>query len=121
MGATVGIRAPHTPRPLAASARDISTGLAVGTLALKSAVPNPFRGLTTIEYQLPADRRVDVGIYDVTGRLVRSLVNGPRPAGPGSVVWDGRDTAGRPTASGVYYVRLRTEGRELSRPLVRLR
>lgn len=45
-------------------------------------------------------------IYDVGGRLVKTLVEGPQPAGEESVTWNGRDDAGRPVASGVYFYRL---------------
>jgi flagellar hook assembly protein FlgD len=49
---------------------------------------------------------VSLRIYDVGGRLVRTLVEGTLPAGEKSVVWDGRDDTGRPVGSGVYFCRL---------------
>jgi len=49
---------------------------------------------------------VSLTIYDVNGRLVRTLVSGDRAAGMHEVVWDARDDAGRTIASGVYVYRL---------------
>jgi flagellar hook assembly protein FlgD len=49
---------------------------------------------------------VNLKIYDVSGRLVRTLVNGTQQPGPYPVVWDGRDDAGRGVGSGNYFARL---------------
>ena len=73
---------------------------------LMPASPNPAAGRTVISYQLAAPGRVNLGVYDVAGRLVRTLENGPREAGRQSVIWDGRDNAGRTAANGVYFYRL---------------
>ena len=68
--------------------------------------PNPFNPSTTISFELPRDGRARLQVYDARGGLVRTLIDGQRPAGPQSVVWDGRDGAGRAMASGVYLYRL---------------
>lgn len=68
--------------------------------------PNPFNPHTVIRYELPADARVSLRIYTVTGQLVRTLVNGRQERGRRTVVWDGRDEQGTPVASGVYYYAL---------------
>ncbi|MCA9727556.1 MAG: hypothetical protein KC729_07725, partial [Candidatus Eisenbacteria bacterium] len=52
--------------------------------------------------------QVDLALFDVGGRLVRTLVDGREDAGPHEVAWDGRDGAGRPMASGIYFLRFRT-------------
>jgi hypothetical protein len=75
--------------------------------ALHANVPNPFNPATDIAFDLTRDGRVELEVYDVSGRLVRSLVNGPRRAGMRQVVsWDGLDGAGSRVASGVYFYRL---------------
>lgn len=57
---------------------------------------------------LPSDGPVELSIYDVTGRLVRTLVSETQTTGPHQVVWNGRDDAGRAVASGVYMARLQS-------------
>ena len=74
--------------------------------------PNPFNPVTTIEFSVPSDAgRVELGIYNVAGRRVRTLASGELEAGPHSVMWDGRDENGRSCSSGIYFMRL-TAGRE---------
>lgn len=68
--------------------------------------PNPFGGHGELSYGLPQGGRVRLAIYDVQGRLVATIVDGVETAGWRSVVWDGRDRAGRPVASGAYFARL---------------
>lgn len=52
---------------------------------------------------------MELAVYDLKGRLVRTLVDGVLPAGPDEAVWDGRTDAGREAASGAYFYRLKTE------------
>lgn len=73
-----------------------------------SSYPNPFNPRVTIGFTLPQADRVMVRMFDAHGRLVRELLDGPRPAGHGEIVWDGRDAGGRPLASGTYLYELRT-------------
>jgi flagellar hook assembly protein FlgD len=67
---------------------------------------------------LSARDHVTVGIYDVRGRLVRTLVDKAMDAGPGSVEWDARNEHGVHVPSGVYFVKARAAGKVLSRKLV---
>jgi hypothetical protein len=90
-------------------------------LELAANRPNPFRGNTLIPFSLPSEGTVELAIYDLRGRLVRTLVSGPRPVGSQAVSWDGRNGQGDRVASGVYYVRLLEGDRVLSRPVVLLR
>jgi hypothetical protein len=84
--------------------------------------PNPFAGATIVAFELPRAGNVAVHVYDVTGRAVRTLFEGPAAAGRHTLGWDGRDGAGRATAAGVYLVKLRgSGGEELAQKLVRLR
>lgn len=75
-------------------------------LVLAQNVPNPFNPQTTIAFSLPQRGEVDLRVFDVRGRLVNTLVQEVREAGSHRVVWDGRDAAGVPAASGVYLYRL---------------
>jgi hypothetical protein len=70
--------------------------------------PNPFNPSTTIRYSLSSRQRVSVRIFDVAGRLVRTLVNEERPAGIQKVDWHSRNDNGQRVASGVYFIEMRT-------------
>ncbi len=72
------------------------------------ATPNPFSGRTRIELSLPRAGRVSVQVYDVSGRLVRTLIDGPLSAGSHHVTWDGRSESGERVAPGVYLSIART-------------
>ena len=80
--------------------------------------PNPFNPRTTIEFTLVNEGRVKLAVYDLLGRKVAVLIDDYRPAGPGSVTWDGRDTYGSTVASGVYIARLETADGVQTRKLV---
>ena len=74
--------------------------------ALKQNWPNPFMGTTMLHFDIPKDVDVRLEVFDVRGRLVRSLVDRALPAGRYDIGWDGRDSQGRRVASGVYYYRI---------------
>jgi subtilisin family serine protease len=82
------------------------------------AVPNPFNPATTLRFTLPADGHAELRVFDVQGRLVRSLVDGERPAGANEARWDGRDSDGRQVASGTYFARLKAAGETSVKSLV---
>jgi 3',5'-cyclic AMP phosphodiesterase CpdA len=70
--------------------------------------PNPFRPSTSIAFELSESSQVNLRIYDVGGRLVRTLVDAQLVPDSYRVEWDGRDTSGRRVASGAYWYRLST-------------
>jgi flagellar hook assembly protein FlgD len=75
---------------------------------LHPSYPNPFNPRTTIKFELNRSGPVDLAVFDVAGRLVKRLVSQPLPAGHHDAVWEGRDSAGRAAAAGVYFFRLKT-------------
>jgi hypothetical protein len=87
--------------------RPISVEWAPLKLSLSQNLPNPFNPTTTIRYTVPSRSDVTLHVYSVSGQRVRTLVDGPVPAGVGQVTWDGTDDAGNPVASGVYVYELR--------------
>ena len=88
---------------------------------LESPSPNPFAGTTSIHYGVAADHRwVSVGVFDVSGRLVRTLREGPAQTGEYDVTWDGTNERGRPVGNGVYFVRARVGAETLERKVVLL-
>jgi hypothetical protein len=97
--------------PPPAAAPEATSGTVPAAARLLPARPNPAVGSTTLAFSLPAAGEVSLDVFDAGGRLVRTLVRGGRSAGIQAVAWDGRDTAGRPAAAGVYLVRLVASGR----------
>lgn len=85
------------------------------------AYPNPFNPRTVISWDLPEEGLLDLAVYDLRGRRVRTLVAGLRPAGPDEAVWDGTLDAGRAAPSGVYHLRLEVDGVSGSRKLTLVR
>lgn len=80
--------------------------------------PNPFNPRTVLAFTLPAAGPAVVEVFDAGGRRVRTLWRGPLPAGRSTVVWDGRDDAGREAAAGAYLARLRGAGAAVSHKMV---
>lgn len=91
------------------------------TTRLLPNAPNPFRDATTIRFETARAGPVSVDIYDVSGRRVRSLVEGDHPAGSHAVVWDRRDDAERLAGSGVYFLRMRSSEGDDTRRIVLMR
>ncbi len=87
-------------------------------LELAQNVPNPLRASTRIAFTLPRAGHARLGVYDVAGRLVRTLADREYEAGPHALEWDARDAANRPAPSGVYFYRLERAGETLERKLV---
>ncbi|HEX7880285.1 MAG TPA: FlgD immunoglobulin-like domain containing protein, partial [Candidatus Eisenbacteria bacterium] len=83
-----------------------------------TASPNPARGATRITYELERAGVVEIAVIDVGGRLVRRLVAGARPAGPGVIGWDGHAEDGSPVSAGLYFVRLESAAGRISRKIV---
>jgi hypothetical protein len=71
-----------------------------------SACPNPFRSQTRVAYSLAEPGPVKLSVYDLQGRLVRSLLEASPASGERSLVWNGRDDLGRPVPSGVYFLQM---------------
>ncbi|MBD3235279.1 MAG: hypothetical protein GF330_01080 [Candidatus Eisenbacteria bacterium] len=85
------------------------------------AAPTLVHAGTTLHYATPRAGELRLGIYDVGGRCVRILANGPQPPGPQTIAWDGRDGRGRRVAAGSYWARLQTAEGSRARPIVVLR
>jgi len=78
-------------------------------LALDQNYPNPFNPITKINYSLPKAGRVSLKIYDVRGRLVRTLIDEVVQPGKHEAVWQAKDDRGQRVASGVYLYMLKTD------------
>jgi hypothetical protein len=91
-----------------------------GGLRLAPAAPNPFRSQTTLRWSLPQAGLVRLRVHDVAGRAIRTLQNGPLPAGEHSAVWDQRDDAGHRVPPGLYFVRFEAARKSLGQKVILL-
>ena len=78
----------------------------LSSFALHQNYPNPFNPSTTIQYDIPHSGEVTIAIYDIQGRLVRSLGSLTQQAGTHTVVWDARNDGGVNVSSGNYFCRV---------------
>ena len=74
--------------------------------ALSQNYPNPFNPSTNIRFSLPTEQRVKLQVFDVTGSLVKTILDEAISAGNREAAWDGTNTAGAKVASGMYLYRI---------------
>jgi len=98
-----------------------SHAIKMASFRLDQNYPNPFNPNTTICYELPIGSRVALSVYDVSGKLVRTLVDAYREPGLHAAQWDGKDSRGNQVASGIYFSKLRAGTYQETRRMVLLR
>lgn len=86
-----------------------------------TASPNPFNPYVTVGFDMPRADSVRLVVYDMLGRRVRTLLDGPVAAGRNAIVWDGLDEIGRPAPSGAYFCEVRRGGQAGLRKLTLVR
>lgn len=89
-------------------------------LTLSGNAPNPFSSETVISFSLPTAGMAVLRVYDMTGRVVRTLADGEMAAASHSVVWDGRDETGNVLGTGVYFCRLEAAGQSAVQKMLRV-
>ena len=89
--------------------------------ALSVSRPNPFSMSASIDFTLSKAEEVRLGIYDVAGRSIRTILDARASAGTHRAMWDGRDAAGTLAPGGVYFWRLETESRAESQKVLLVR
>lgn len=103
------------------------TGVDEGTVnipvrtRLDQNLPNPFNPMTRITFGLAKDATASLVVYDLTGRAIRTLVDGSLKAGEHTRFWDGRDADGNSVASGVYFYKLDADSFNQTRKMVLLK
>jgi hypothetical protein len=97
---------------------DVPGGPGANGLALQTAAPNPFQRSTRIGFALPQRGAVDLGVFDITGRRVATLLRGVAEPGQHSATWDGRSSDGSLAPSGVYRCVIQTAAGRQARSLV---
>jgi hypothetical protein len=88
------------------------------TTALGANYPNPFRSETTLSYDLKEPAKVCLGIYNLKGQLIRTLVQETKAAGKYTAIWDGKDNQGKAVSSGVYHCHMQAGSYCASRRLL---
>jgi hypothetical protein len=97
------------------------TGALPDKYALEQNYPNPFNPSTSISYQLPEAAKVSLKIYDISGQLIKTLVDEEQPADAYTTSWDATNKAGGKVASGIYFYELRAGSFTQTRRMVLLR
>jgi hypothetical protein len=90
-------------------------------LTLYQNYPNPFNPATMISFTLPENTDVNLSIYNLEGKLVKTFINNTLSEGYKQTSWDGTDSHGDPVASGVYFYRLKVGNRTLTKKMVLLK
>jgi len=98
-----------------------ATGGLVYAFSLSQNQPNPFNPTTTIAFGVARGGRVTLRVYDVAGRLIKTLVDDERIPGAYKSTWDGRNNDGRHVSSGVYFYRLVAGGETRVKKMVVLK
>jgi hypothetical protein len=99
----------------------VSVKLDVVPLMLRQNYPNPFSASTEIGFSIDRKSNVTLSIYDVTGKRIHTILNRAMPPGIYLEQWDGRDENGKSVASGIYFYRLKTGQKALTRKMVLMR
>jgi len=100
---------------------DVDLGIGAPRLALLQNSPNPFRSSTTLQFHLPRAQEARLSVFDVSGRLVRTLATGAMDGGEHHLAWDGTDESGRPVTSGAYFYKLITPETNLTKKMLLVR
>jgi hypothetical protein len=87
---------------------------------LAAPTPNPFSAETRIAFVLPKPGEIELAVFDAGGRRVHALASGRFEAGRHSVIWNGRDAAGRRAAPGLYFVTLASGDARRAQKVLRL-
>jgi flagellar hook assembly protein FlgD len=85
---------------------------------LYNAMPNPFRAQTAIRYSLSSESKVAISVYNITGSLVKNIINGKARAGIYNIIWNGRNEKGEQVSAGVYFCKMQTSGFSATRKIL---
>jgi hypothetical protein len=109
---------PFAPEQTINAGTEVEDGARPGVFTLGQSAPNPFTRTTALNFDLPRDERVVVEVFDLDGRLVRTLASGSMAAGRHSANWDGANERGTRQAPGLYLFRVRAGAFEATRRAV---
>ena len=109
---TVQYRETNYGNFLVPASQDLTTKISAAEL--KKNFPNPFNPTTTISFDLHIPAEVELSVYNIKGQKVRTLLKSQLAAGAWFADWNGKDTNGKPAASGVYFFRLSVNDKPVS-------
>ncbi|MFZ4622243.1 MAG: T9SS type A sorting domain-containing protein [Bacteroidota bacterium] len=89
--------------------------------SLQQNFPNPFNPNTSIEFSIPEEGHATIGVYDIGGRLIRTIFSDDVKKGTFTVSWDGRNDGDDDAASGTYFYRLATKSSTQTKKMILLR
>ena len=81
------------------------------TFSMSPAYPNPFNPVTTITYSLPEESYINLSIYNMTGRLIKTLKTGLSTTGIHEIQWNGTNMYGENVSSGIYFCEMNDKER----------
>lgn len=90
-------------------------------LKLFQNVPNPFKQLTMIKYQITKSEMVSLKVYNIAGQLMKTLLDGNQTGGVNKVQWDGRNEKGQVVSGGIYFYKLKSGGQTCIKKMILLR
>lgn len=93
----------------------------ISTFRLFQNYPNPFNPSTTIEYNIPKPGDVNIKVYDIAGRLVRTLISEHQELGSHRAKWDSKNDGGQRVASGMYLYQIRFDNVVISKKMLLLK
>ncbi len=83
--------------------------------------PNPFNPTTTISFSLPKEEDIELTIYNIKGQKVKTLYSGIAEEGKHTMIWEGKNTNDKSVSSGIYFYKLRTKDKELTKKMLLLK
>ncbi len=102
--------------------KDFNDGFAIPKwVELSNNYPNPFNPITTISFSIPKETMVKLSVYNIKGQKVATLVNQEMSVGRHEIVWDGKNSLGKETGSGVYFYRLETSKKSITKKMLLLK
>ncbi len=99
----------------------VGNGLIPERVLTMSNFPNPFNPSTTISLSMPNTGKSKIGIYNIKGQLVKTLVNDVIESGLSQYTWNGLDNQDKPVTSGIYFYKLESDGQVLTRKMLLLK
>ena len=85
---------------------NIENELLPNNFALYQNQPNPFNPITTLRYDLPQNEMINITIYDMKGRIIKTLVNSSQTAGHKTIQWNATNEQNKPVSAGLYLYRV---------------